>query len=145
MDNLKIKIPVWFWVIAVFALLWNLMGVYSFYAHTFISEAALAELSEAERALYGEYPTWTSIVFAIAVFGGLAGSLGLILKKKWSKIAFIISLCAIIPQMAHNLFFTSSIEVYGVGQAAFMPALVVISGAFLVWFSNYAIKKDWLN
>ena len=141
----KIKIPVWFWIIAILFLLWNIMGVVSFFAHTFISEEALANLPTQERELYGDYPIWTTIVFATAVFGGLLGTLGLVLKKKWSKMAFIISLFAIIPQMIHNLFFTKSMEVYGPGQAATMPIMVVVFGIFLVWFANYGIKKNWLT
>ena len=145
METENIKIPIWFWVIAVFFLLWNLMGVLSFFGHTFISEEALALLPENERELYGDYPLWTTIVFAIAVFFGFIGSLGLVLKKKWSKLAFIISLCAIIPQMIHNVFFTKSMDVYGPGEAATMPVMVIVFGIFLVWFSNYAIKKNWLK
>jgi hypothetical protein len=143
MEN--IKIPKWFWVITIFFLLWNIMGLLSFFAHTFISEDALAALPQNERELYGDYPIWTTIVFAIAVFFGFFGSLGLLLKKKWAKLAFIISLCAIIPQMIHNLFFTKSIDVYGTGQAATMPILVVVFGLILIWFSNYSIDKKWLK
>ena len=139
------KIPKWFWVVAIFFLLWNIMGVFSFFAHTFISEEALAALPDNEKELYGDYPIWTTIVFAIAVFFGLFGSLGLLLKKRWSKIAFIISLCAIIPQMIHNVFFTKSMDVYGPVQAATMPIMVLVFGFFLIWFSNYAINKNWLK
>ena len=139
------KIPKWFWVVAIFFLLWNIMGVFSFFAHTFISEEALAALPDNEKELYGDYPIWTTIVFAIAVFFGLFCSLGLLLKKRWSKIAFIISLCAIIPQMIHNVFFTKSMDVYGPGQAATMPIMVLVFGFFLIWFSNYAINKNWLK
>ena len=145
MKNEKTKIPIWFWVVSIFFLLWNLMGVLSFFAHTFISDEALAELPANERALYGEYPLWTSIVFAIAVLTGFIGNVGLVLKRKWSKTTFIISLLAIIPQMIHNVFFTKSIEVYGTAQTVTMPALVVVFGIFLVWFSILGIKKDWLK
>ena len=145
MKNSTTKIPVWFWLLAIFFLLWNVMGVLSFFAHTFISEEALAALPTNERELYGDYPLWTTLVFAIAVFGGLLGSIGLLLKKRWSKVAFIISLLAIIPQMIHNVFFTKSMDVYGPGQAATMPIMVVLFGVFLVWFSNYCIRKKWLK
>lgn len=145
MENNTVKTPIWFWVIAIFFLFWNVMGVISFFAHTFISEESLAALPNNERALYGEYPFWTTLVFAVAVFGGFIGALGLIFKKKWATIAFIISLCAIIPQMIHNIFFTKSIEVYGPGQAATMPILVIVFGVFLVWFSYYCTKKNWLK
>ena len=145
MELEKTKIPIWFWVVSIFFLLWNIMGVFSFLAHTLISNVALAELPSAERELYGEYPLWTTIVFAIAVIAGMIGAIGLVLKKKWAKMAFVISLLAIIPQMIHNVFFTKAIEVYGTVKAVTMPALVVIFGIFLVWFSMLAIKKHWLK
>lgn len=145
MENGKIKLPVWFWIVAAFSLLWNLLGVVSFFMHVFISQEALDALSVAERDLYHSYPLWTNIVFAIAVFFGFAGSLGLVLKKKWSKMAFIISLIAIVPQMIHNVFVTKSIEVYGLAQAVTMPILVVVFGILLVWFSSFAINKKWLK
>ena len=145
MEHEKTKIPMWFWVVSILFLLWNIMGVFSFLAHNFISAEALAELPSNERELYGEFPLWTTIVFAIAVIAGMIGAIGLVLKKKWSKMAFVISLLAIIIQMIHNVFFTNAIEVYGTVQAVTMPALVIIFGLFLVWFSMFAIKKQWLN
>ena len=145
MSSIIEKSPTWFWVVAIIALLWNLMGVGSFFMHTFISEEALSLLPKAERELYQSYPMWSKIIFAIAVFGGLFGCIALLLKKKWAKTAFIISLCAIIPQMVHSLFFTRSMEVYGPGQAALMPIMVVLFAVFLVWLSSHAINKDWMT
>lgn len=145
MKTEKLKVPVWFWIIAIIFLLWNLMGVGSFFMHTFISNDTLEAMPTVERELYESYPLWTEIVFAIAVFTGFLGSLGLILRKKWSKSAFIISIIVVIPQMIHNVFFTKAMEVYGVGQAITMPILVVTAGLFLVWFSILGIKKNWLT
>jgi len=138
------KIPAWFWVIGIIMLLWNLMGIASFYMHVFISEEALQALPEAERALFGQYPTWTAVVFALATFGGLFGCIALLLKKKVAQILFIVSLVAIIVQMSHSLFMTDSVEVYGTG-AYYMPIMVVLIGAFLVWFSGHGTKKGWLS
>lgn len=145
MQNYTTNTPKWYWALSIFSLLWNFMGVLSFYTHTFISDKALAALPQNERELYGDYPIWTTIVFAIAVFFGLFGSIGLLVKKRWAKLCFVISLCAIIPQMIHNVFFTKSMDVYGPGQAATMPILVVLFGIFLVWFSIKAIHKAWLK
>lgn len=120
------------------------MGIGSFFQHTFITNEALQILPQAEQDLYNSYPFWTIIVFAIAVFGGTFGSIGLLIKKKWAKIAFIASLIAIIPQMAHSLFFTKAREVYGPGTEV-MPILIIIFGIFLIWFSAFGIKKNWLK
>lgn len=145
MENQKTKTKKWFWFVSIFFLLWNLLGVLSFFFHAFISANIPEDLPENEKALYGEYPLWTYLVFAMAVLGGIIGSIGLVMRKKWSRTAFIISLLAVIPQMTHNVFFTSAIEVYGITQAVTMPILVVVFAAFLVWFSDLGIKKGWLD
>ncbi|MBL1279914.1 MAG: hypothetical protein COA33_006565 [Fluviicola sp.] len=145
MNNLKTKVPIWFWIVAVIFFLWNIMGVLSFFMHTFMPEDALALLPEKERQLYDSYPMWGTVLFAVGVFCGLLGSLGLLLKKKWSKQVFIISLFAVIIQMIHNVFFTGAIEIYGLAQAATMPAVVILLGLLAVWFSNSAVKKNWLK
>lgn len=144
-DSTGTFIPKWFWVFAVIFLLWNLMGILSFFAHTFITEEALANLPSNERALYAEYSIGITIIFAIATFGGLIASIGLVLKRKWAKTFSVISFLAIVPQMIHNVFFTNSMEVYGVLQTITMPILVVLFGALLIWFSNFSRRKNWLQ
>jgi len=144
MENQNSAIPKWFMALAILMVLWNLMGIASFFMHTFISAEALQTLPVVEQELYNSYPLWTKIIFAIATFGGLFGSIGLVMKKQWAKLAFIISLAAIIPQMIHSLFFTNAQEVYGPGTEV-MPSLIVLIGIFLVWFSTFAIKKNWLK
>ncbi len=139
------KPAIWFWILAIVFLLWNIMGIMSFLMHALITDETIAQMPANEQALYGEYPLWTSIIFAIAVISGLLGSIGLLLRKKCSRIVFIISLGAIIIQMSHNVFFTQTIEVYGIIQAVTMPILVVVVGIFLIWFSSFAIKKKILK
>lgn len=144
MENHSIKVPTWYWVVAIFFLLWNLMGVGSFFSQVLMTDEMMALLPEAEQELYTSYPFWTYIAFAIAVFGGTVGCIGLLLRKKWAKTAFIISLVAIIPQMTYGIFFTKTAEVYG-AAAMFMPVMIVVVGFFLVWYAGACIKRGWLN
>ena len=120
------------------------MGVGSFFAQVLITDEALLALPIAEQELYKSYPLWTFIAFAIAVFGGTLGSIGLLLRKRWANLAFIVSLIAIIPQMSYGIFFTKTSEVYGNG-AMTMPVMIIVVGVFLVWFSGFAIKKRWID
>lgn len=138
------KIPGWFWVVAILMLLWNLMGVMSFFQNILISDETLKSLPQNEQELYGNYPLWTKIAFGIAVFGGAIGCIGLLLKAKWARTVFIISLVAILVQMYHSLFISGAMEVYGPG-AAVMPVMVIAGAIFLVWFAGFGIKKAWLK
>lgn len=145
MSETNTKIPTWYWIVATILLLWNLMGIASFYFHVFITDEALALLPENEQALFGEYPMWTSIVFAIAVFGGALGTLGLLMKRKWAKPLLVLSLIAIVIQMSHSLFLTESMVVYGVAEAVTMPILVVLIAIYEILLANKAIRNGWIS
>lgn len=133
-----------FLIIAVIALFWNLLGVASYLMQVMMSPEALAEMPEAERALMDAMPAWVTGAFAIAVFGGLLACVGLLLKKAWCVPLFIVSLAAVIVQFGYWLFFMDTIEVYGL-EALFMPLLVTVIAIFLVWYSQDAKSKGWLQ
>ena len=132
-----------FWVIAVVALNWNLMGVIAYLAQAYMTEEALAALPEAERAINANYPTWATAAFAIAVFGGAIGCILLLLRKKMASTLFIVSLIGILVQMTYNFMMSKAAEVYGPG-GMIMPVMVILIGFFLVWYSKQSTTKGWL-
>lgn len=144
MTNSTLKPPTWFWVVSVIALLWNLMGVFSYLTQAYTSIEQLEAMSQAERALFEGQPAWVTGAFAIAVFGGTLASIALLLRKKWAKSVFILSFIAAIAQFIHWLFMTNSMEVYGV-QVYVMPILVVILGIYEIFFAKQGIQKGWLQ
>jgi hypothetical protein len=133
-----------FLIIGIIALVWNLFGVMSYMMHVKMSPETLAQMAEAERALLESSPAWATGAFAIAVFGGVLASVGLLLKKAWAAPLFLISLLAVIVQFGHWLFLTNAMEVYGT-EAVFMPLLVTTIAVFLVWYSRDAKSKGWLS
>ncbi len=132
-----------FLIIGIIALVWNLFGVMSYIMHVTMSAEALARMPEAERVLFESLPAWATGAFAIAVFSGVLGCVGLLLKKAWAAPLFLVSLLAVIVQFGHWLFLTNTFEVYGV-EAVFMPLLVTVVAIFLVWYSRDANIKGWL-
>ena len=133
-----------FWIIGIITLIWNLMGVFAYITQVNMTPEIIAALPEAERALYENVPAWVTGVFAIAVFGG---SLARPHAENSPKIAtpiFIISLIGIIAQMVYNFGMSKAAEVYGPGGMV-MPAMVVLIGIFLVWYSKQATAKGWLS
>ena len=143
-EQLQTKIPVWYWIVGSAALIWNLMGVGAFVAQVTMSAEALAKLTEAKQALYANQPAWAIAAFAIAVFGGAAGCVLLLLRNKLATPIFGLSLAGIIVQMTYNFFIAETMEVYGPG-AAVMPAMVVVIAIALVWFSVFAKKNQWIS
>lgn len=130
-----------FWIISIIALIWNIMGVIAYLIQAFMTDDMKALLPETEREMYENKPAWATAAFAFAVFAGLLGALGLIMRKKWATTLFIISLLGI---LAHQLyiFFISGIMDGADASLMVMPILVTIIGFFLVWYSK---KKETLG
>ena len=143
-ENSTNKPPVWFWIVSVVALIWNSMGAMTSFGPAYLPDEVLAALPEAEQSLYTDFPAWATAAFAIAVWGGLLGSLALLLRKKWAKPVLLISLIGILVTMTYNLFMSQAMEVYGPGSAI-LPLMVIIIGIYLVWFSKKSIAKGWIS
>lgn len=109
-----------------------------------LSPEALAEMPEAEQALYTNIPTWVTSAFAISVFSALLGSVLLLMRKVLSLPLFTISLIAVFAQMTYTLFMSPMIEVRGPASIV-LPLLIASIAAYLVWFSSNAKQKGVLR
>ena len=84
--------PMWFMLVAVLALLWNLFGLYSFYVHVSATPEVIATWPEVQQQIAAVTPGWIFVPFAIATIGGTLGSLGLSLGKRWAVPVLLLSL-----------------------------------------------------
>lgn len=139
-----VKPPTWFWVVSVIALLWNLMGVFNYLNQAFNQEAILETLDQAQREVFEGTPAWATAAFALAVFSGALGSIGLLLRKKWARSLFIVSFVTALAQFVHWLFISNAVEAFGPSTYA-MPVIVLIIGLYLISFSKKGIQKGWLK
>lgn len=143
-SEISSKAPTWFIVVAALALAWNLMGVVAYVSHVMISPEALAALSPDERGLYEAFPPWVTGAFAVAVFAGVIGSIGLLVKKTWAMPLLAASLVAVLIQNFYWLFMSNAPNVYG-SEVYFMPGAIIVIAAALVWLARFSAKKGWLS
>jgi hypothetical protein len=138
------SVPVSYRVISVLALLWNLTGVAMFFMQTRMTAAQIAELPEAQRVVYEAMPSWLAIFYGLAVFGGAAGSLGLLLRRRWAMPLFAVSLAAVLVQMIAIYVVTPAWQASGVSG---LPMTLLITGiaAFLFWYARRASARGWLR
>ena len=137
------KMPVWIRVVAVLALLWNLLGCFAFLADLRISPEELARLPEAQQALYAARPGWAVVATAVAVFGGALGSIGLLFGRKWALPVFALSLLGILVQ-DFGLFVLADGATLAGPVAVVLQAIVLVIGVALVWLSRRGIARGWL-
>ena len=138
------KRSVGYWIVAAFALVWSLIGVAMWYIQVNMSSEQLALMTEPQRQVYEGTPGWINIVFAVAVFAGVLGGLGLLLKKGWTSTMFMLSLVALLIQVIGAFVVTPAWAAYGpVGLV--MPAVLVVIALFLLWYANKAKARGWLS
>lgn len=135
--------PAWFRIVAVLAVLWNCIGVWTYLSKVGVAPPMM-EMTPEETALAASMPTWATAGFAVAVFGGLLGSLGLLLGKAWARLLLILSLLGMLVQFGWWLLMSGAMERLG-GSSAAMPAIVVLIGVLLVWLAGMGVKRGWLS
>lgn len=140
----KVKPPVWFWIVSVLALLWNLAGAMAYIGQAYMSDEVLSAMTEAERNLYESQPAWVTAAFAIAVWGGSLASIFLLLRKKWAKPLFVISLLGLLGQLSYNYFLSDAVETFETVDML-MSVMILVIAIALIGFCNKAISNKWIS
>lgn len=143
-EDTKATVPGWYWAVAVLALLWEGMGCYAYLTQVSMKAADMGALPAAQRDLWLAMPVWVWCAYAIAVWVGLSGALGLLMRQRWARLAFILSLVAAIVQFGWTFLVKHALSVLGTSAAA-LPAAIILIGAFLVWFAGATARWGWLR
>jgi hypothetical protein len=138
------RVPGWYWAVAVLALLWEAAGCFAYFTQVTMEAAELARLPAAQRDIWAAMPAWVVGAYAVAVWVGLTGAVGLLLRRRWARIAFAVSLIAVIVQFGWTFLATPILTTIGTSAAAF-PAFIALMAAILLWFSGLAARRGWLR
>ena len=125
--NIKKKPSTKFYIIAVLALIWNLMGVGAYLVQAFMTDEMIATLPEEQQAEFlVEHPAWYTALFALAVFGGALACILLLARKKLAYYLFIVSgVCAI----AQQGYLLATVEL----SSVVMPIMIIIFCIFYLF------------
>ena len=135
--------PAWFRIVAVLAVLWNLIGVWQYLSYVGVVPM-MREMTPQEASLIGGAPVWYTAAFAIAVFAGFIGAIGLVLARARARPVLIVSLVALILQFTWWCFLSGAADVLGPSVYT-APAVVVLVGILLVWLAGTGVKRGWLR
>ncbi|MDH5824715.1 hypothetical protein QFW77_17225 [Luteimonas sp. RD2P54] len=138
------KPPATLWMVAAAALVWNLIGVAMFFLQTNLGPEGIAALPPEQQQVYAAMPAWLDIPYGIAVFGGVLGSIALLLRRRWAVAMFAVSLLAVLVQMAGVYALTPAWEVSGAAGLP-MALLVLALAGFLLWYARRAAARGWLR
>lgn len=139
----SVGVPKWYWAVAVVALLWALAGCFAYVTQVGMSAEDLARLPQAQQDIWNAMPAWVTAAYAVAVWAGLGGAIGLLLRKAWARPLYLLSLLGIVVQFGWVFLATDILTTVGPSSAAF-PAFILIAGVALVWFADHSRKRSWI-
>ncbi len=129
-----------FWLICALALVWSALGSVNFVVQ--LNPEMHESYRETERLIIVGRPLWATLGFALAVFGGLIGSVLLVLRKPLAHYLFIASLLGVFLAIAHAM----SVGItFGTGEIVGIIILPILMAIFLIWYAKLVEKKGWLR
>jgi hypothetical protein len=138
------KAPVHFWIVAILSLLWNAFGAFDYLATQLELDFYMGAFNEEQLAYFYGFPAWSVAAWAFGVWGAVAGSIGLLLRKKWAVWAFAVSIAGMVVNGIYTFFLTKGLEIMGEGA----PIITVVIWVVAIFLLIYAIamkKRGILN
>jgi hypothetical protein len=134
-DTIGAPAPAWLRIVAALGLAWNLFGCYA-YLQT-VGALAGADPGMTSAGM----PAWVIGCFAVSVFGGALGSLGLLLLKRWAVHLLLLSLLCLIAQDIWAFVLSDS----GPDKSPILPIVINLVAILLAWLAVSARRKGWLS
>ena len=139
----KGSVPWHLWLVGVLALLWNGYGGYDYVMTQTNNAAYLANYTEAQRAYFDSFPMWMEAVWAIGVWGGVLGSILLLLRSKWAFHALLASLIAFAMSVVYGQT-SGGNEVMG-SMGLIFSGVIFLIGLALVMYARAMTKRGVLR
>lgn len=138
----RIKAPVHLWIVGGLALLWNLMGAFDYLATQLRLDFYMSQFSPEQLDYFYSFPAWAVSGWAIAVWSALAGSIALLLRRRWAQWAFGISLAGMAVSSFYTYGLSEGASLMGGASVVFFVIVVVISVGLLlytVWLARRGV------
>jgi hypothetical protein len=128
------KAPWHLWVVGGLSLLWNSVGALDFVMTQTKNAAYMKGFTPAQLEFYYGFPLWVVAAWGIATWGGVLGSLLLLLRKGLAVHLLLASFVGMVITTVRNFGLSNGMEVMGGASAlVFSIAIFVIGGLLLVY------------
>lgn len=143
-----VKTPWHLWLVGVLSLLWNGFGGLDFVQTTTRGEAYMREsgFGDAMIAYYNAMPGWMYVPWTLGVWGGVIGSILLLLRRRWAVHAFGLSLLGAVVSLLHSKAINPPPPAPPeLAAMAWMPFVIVAIALLLVWYAWAMVKRGVLR
>lgn len=148
MTDMTVKTPWHIWAVGVVSLLWSGFGAYDFIMTVTQGETYMRSSGFDQAAIdyYMGMPTWMYVPWVIGVWGAVLGSVLLLVRNKLAVPVFGLSLLgAVVSLLYGKVIDPAPPPPAGMEMMVWMPWVIVVVAAFLVWYAWSMSKKGVLR
>jgi hypothetical protein len=131
-----VRTPWHVWVVGVLTLLWNAVGALDYVMTQTRNQPYLKEFTPEQLDYFFGFPAWVVACWAIGVWGGVLGSLLLLLRQRLAMPVFVVSFVAMVCTTIYNFVLSNGMEMMGGPGALILSAVIFLIALALVFYSR---------
>ena len=139
------RTPAHLWIVGALSLLWNGFGCYDYLMTNLRNQAYLSQFTADQLAYFDSLPAWLTAFWALGVWGGLAGSILLLMRSRHAVLVYGLSFIGAVVGLGYQMFMTAMPASMKEGMMGMMPWVIILIAAFLLWYAWNAQKKGLLR
>ena len=130
------RAPWHLWVVGVAALLWNAIGAYDYSMTQARNAAYMAGFTPEQLTFVYGLPALVRSAWAVGVWGGVAGSLLLLLRRRLAVWVYLASIIGVVTLDIHNYVLSNGLAVAGDAASLILASLVAIVALGLFTYAS---------
>ena len=144
------RTPVHLWIVGILSLLWNCFGCYDYFmtrtqGAAYINSMMHTDQGSAIMAYINGFPVWVSAAWGLGVWGGLAGSILLLMRSRHAVAAFALSMIGAIIGVGWQLLNPSGIAEMSESVNRIMPYVIIAVAIGLFLYARVQQQKGALR
>jgi len=139
------RTPAHLWVVGGLSLVWACFGCLDYTMTNLKVASWLAQMTPDQITYMNGLPKWLTAFWAIGVWGGLAGSILLLMRNRYAVLAFGLSCIGAIVGLGYQLVLTTMPASMKQGFGGYLPWIIILITIFQVWYAWTQEKKGLLR
>jgi ribose/xylose/arabinose/galactoside ABC-type transport system permease subunit len=135
------RTPRHLWVVGIIALLWNAIGAFDYLMTQTRNPSYMSAFPPEQLAWFYGLPAWVVAAWATAVWGGVLGSLLLLLRKRLAVPVFLVSLVAMVITTFQNWVLANAAEIFPDAFSRVFTALIFAIAVGLFFYARAMSKR----
>ena len=148
--TVEVRTPAHLWIVGILSVLWNCFGAYDYVMSRMRDTHYLASSMpgvdpNAALAWMDAFPIYAKVGWALGVWGGLLGSVLLLVRSRYAVWAFAGSMVGIVLSIGWQIAAAPPLAGADTAAAKVIPWVVIAIGLFLLWYSWSMEKRGVLR